>query len=296
MTYYLVPETTYNTRANDMAAARTIELREKGDDEINLVEVTITSDADPKRSYRSQLALFRSRLSPESFWKGVIKPIPLMAYPAVLFSTIVYGSYFTWLILLSLLSNTIFSAPPYNLTPSQVGLTNLPLLGAALIFNPLAGFLADFVAKWMAKRNNGIFEPEYRLTMMLVATPLATAAFLGFGHGVQDGAKLWVLLVWGTLMSVSVPFANAASFTYVIDCHPKDANQAFVTINFVKAVMIFVGTTFANSLYFKFGPRVLFDGIMLINFTLCLLTIPAYVYGKRFRSMIARSSLPSRLA
>ena len=49
---------------------------------------------DEREPYRSQLTLFRGRLSPESFWKNAWKPVPLIAFPAVLFSTIVYGSYF----------------------------------------------------------------------------------------------------------------------------------------------------------------------------------------------------------
>jgi hypothetical protein len=64
---------------------------------------------DEREPYRSQLALFRGRLSPESFWKNAWKPVPLIAFPAVLFSTIVYGSYFVskvpncaWSIYLSL--------------------------------------------------------------------------------------------------------------------------------------------------------------------------------------------------
>ena len=40
-----------------------------------------------KVTYASQLALFRGRLSNESFWKNVWKPVPLIAFPAVLFST-----------------------------------------------------------------------------------------------------------------------------------------------------------------------------------------------------------------
>jgi hypothetical protein len=47
---------------------------------------------EPKEVYRQQLRLFRGRMSNESFWKNAWKPVPLIAYPAVLFSTVVYGS------------------------------------------------------------------------------------------------------------------------------------------------------------------------------------------------------------
>ncbi|KAF2196259.1 MFS general substrate transporter [Delitschia confertaspora ATCC 74209] len=246
-------------------------------------------EADKKETYSQQLRLFRGRLSPESFWMGCFKPLPLIAYPSVLFSTIVYGSYFTWLITISLLAVNIFSAPPYNLNPAQIGLTNLPLLAVGLIGSPLSGWMADAVVKFMARKNRGVFEPEFRLTLMVIATPLATAGFLGFGMSVQKGAPLQWPMLFMSLHALSVPFASQASLTYVIDCHPKDANQAFVTINFTKAVFMFLATTYANGWIERVGPRGVFDAITLINLGVCFLTVPSYVFGKKFRGMIARS-------
>jgi hypothetical protein len=244
-------------------------------------------EEETKHTYYSQLALFRGRMSQESFWKNAWKPVPLIAFPAVLFSTVVYGSYFTWLLTISVLSVGVFSAPPYLLNPAQVGLTNLPLLAVGLIGSPLSGWTADAIAKWMARRNNGVFEPEFRLTLMIPATIFATVGFLGFGISAQQGLPIVWPLTFMSIHSLSVPFASTASLTYVIDCHPKDANQAFVTINFTKAVFTFVATTYANGIMAKVGPRAVFDGITLINLGICSLTIPAYVYGKRFRSLVS---------
>jgi hypothetical protein len=41
-----------------------------------------------REKYYSQLSLFRGRMSSESLWKNVWKPVPLIAFPAVLFSTV----------------------------------------------------------------------------------------------------------------------------------------------------------------------------------------------------------------
>lgn len=249
-----------------------------------------------KETYRKQLTIFRGRLSSESFWQNVWKPIPLIAYPAVLFSTVVYGTYFTWLLTISVLSVTIFSAPPYSLGPAQVGLTNLPLLLVALIGSPLSGWAGDFIAKFMARRNKGIFEPEFRLTLMLPAAILATVGFLGFGISAQRGASIYQLVAFMAIHAFSVPFASTASLTYVIDCHPRDANQAFVTINFTKAVLTFVATTYANGVMEQLGPSKVFIAITIINVCICALTIPAYVFGKRFRGLVARSSFGQKLS
>tara|TARA_R110002003_G_scaffold109_5_gene9142 strand:- start:707 stop:2197 length:1491 start_codon:yes stop_codon:yes gene_type:complete len=250
-------------------------------------DMTFLDTESPKEPYRKQLRIFRGRMNTESFWKNAAKPIPLIAYPAVLFSTIVYGSYFTWLLTISVLSVSVFSAPPYALGPAQIGLTNLPLLAVGLIGSPLSGWLADAIAKFMARRNNGVFEPEFRLVLMIPATILATIGFLGFGIAAQQGLPLPYLLAFMSIHSLSVPFASTASLTYVIDCHPRDANQAFVTINFTKAVFTFAATTWANGWMARVGPREVFAIITTVNLAVCGLTVPAYVWGKRFRSHVS---------
>lgn len=250
----------------------------------------------PEQTYREQLAIFRGRLSSESFWKNAWKPVPLITYPAVLFSTVVYGSYFTWLLTISVLSVSIFSAPPYSLGPAQIGLTNLPLLLVSLVASPLSGWTADFVAKFLARRNKGIFEPEFRLTLMIPAVLFATIGFLGFGMSAANDAPIAQLIAFMSIHSLSIPFASTASLTYVIDCHPRDANQAFVTINFTKAVFTFIATTYANGIMTRVGPRMIFDAITLINLCICTLTIPAYIYGKRFRSLVHRSAFGQKLS
>ena len=185
-------------------------------------DVALAQANEPKPSYSSQLALFRGRMSPESFWKNAWKPVPLISFPAVLFSTIVYGSYFTWLLTISVLSASIFSAPPYKLNPAQIGLTNLPLLGVGLIGSPLSGWAADAIAKSMARRNKGVFEPEFRLTLMIPATIFATIGFLGFGISTSQGYPIAYPLVFMSIHSLSVPFASTASLTYVIDCQRRE--------------------------------------------------------------------------
>lgn len=239
-----------------------------------------------KKPYREELKVFNGRISDKSFWALVAKPLPLILFPAVVFSTFIHGSFLTWLVVFSILSTNIFTSPQYGLTPSQIGLTNLPLLGVCLLGTPLAGAIADWLVCFMARRNNGIYEPEFRLLLMIPATIFSTAGFLGYGLSIDRGAPLAVPITFMALYSLSIPFATSASFTYVIDCHPKDANQAFVTINFAKAVFIFIASMFVNGWYSARGPREVFIWITVLNFAFSVMTIPMYVYGKKFRSFV----------
>ncbi|XDG09814.1 hypothetical protein ABKA04_009429 [Annulohypoxylon sp. FPYF3050] len=294
--YFVVVETTYTKpRGPGSVVDQRPESRASSIDDLKKDLKGDDPATEPKESFKSQLRLFRGRLSDESFWKGVVKPFPLIMFPAVIFSTLVYASFFCWLLMIGVLSVNIFSAPPYNLNPAQIGLTNIPLAIGALIFSPISGWMADAVPVWMAKRNNGIFEPEFRLVLMIIAIPLSTAGFIGFGTSASKGLPLPWCLVWITMHSIAVPFASQASISYVIDCHTKDANQAFVTINFVKALLSFVASTIGNGLLAKFGPETLFTGIALLNLGISLLTIPSYIYGKRLRSWVARSDWAQKI-
>ncbi|RYP89893.1 hypothetical protein DL770_003986 [Monosporascus sp. CRB-9-2] len=295
--YFVVMETTY-TRPRDNAKAILLDevvADEKGVARDAWIELEEKPVKEPKEAYVSQLRLFRGRLSQQSFWKGALKPFPLIAFPAVLFSTFVYASFFCWLLMIGVLSVNIFAAPPYNLNPAQIGLTNLPLAIGALIFTPISGWMADAVPMWLAKRNNGIYEPEFRLVLMAIAVPLSTAGFIGFGISTEEGLPLAWCLVWITMHSVAVPFASQAAISYVIDCHTEDANQAFVTINFVKALLSFMASSVSNGLLEKFGPKPLFIGIAMLNLGISTLTIPSYIYGKRLRSWVARSEWSKKI-
>jgi MFS family permease len=275
--YFFVFETTYTgIRPSD-------KIEFEPEDKYPLWE----ENTETSKTYLQRLQLFPGRLTNESFWRNVWIPLPLTAFPAVLFSTIVFTINATWLLTISVLAATIFAQPPYNLSPSQVGLTNLPLLIFVLINSPLSGWAADWVARVMACRNDGVFEPEFRLLLMIPAVVFATIGFLGFGISAQQGAPLVQLLTFMTIHPLSVPFSTTAAFTYVVDCHPRDANQAFVMINFTKSVLTFISLTYANGIMASIGPQNTFFAITMVNLAIGAMTVPTYIFGKKLRSVVS---------
>jgi MFS family permease len=259
--------------------------------------ITTISSSPPKpASYRSRLALIsHTRYSTTPFWQLLVKPLPLLLFPAVLYSTIVNGFHLASLVAMGLLGLNILTAPPYNLDPAQIGLTHLPNLVAIFVASPIAGFFADWLVKVLARRNRGIFEPEFRLLLMLISVPISTVAFVGFGYAAQAHKPLPIILLFGGLQAVSVPFASQAALTYVLDCHPRDTNSAFVAIHFAKTFFVFVATSTVSGWLARSGPVRVFNTLAAVNLVVSSLTIPAYVFGKRFRSYIARSKMARKI-
>ncbi|KAL3419491.1 major facilitator superfamily transporter [Phlyctema vagabunda] len=278
--YFFVPETVWFAPKEE-----TIVVFDKSS--LRVYEIAIP---ETKKTYSQKLKIFQGRISNASFFRTAFKPLPLVTFPAVIFSAFTYSIYAAGLTLIALLQDTIFSAPPYNLSSSAIGLTNLPLFGAGLIGTLVSGYCADFVVQFVTKRNNGVYEPEFRLLLMIVAASLTSVAYIGFGYSIAAGAPIYIPILFLGVQTIGVPFATSASFTYVMDCHPTHAAQAFVTMNFIKALLSLVMSNFVNSWFQQVGPKSVFTVVAIANLGVSGLSIPMYIFGKRLRSKIARSA------
>jgi hypothetical protein len=216
--------------------------------------------------------------------------VPLITFPVVIYAAFTYSFYAAGLTLIALLQDTIFSAAPYKLSSSAIGLINLPLFGVGLIGTLLSGYTADYLVQSLTRLNNGVYEPEFRLLLMLVAASLSSVAYIGFGYSIAAGTSIYIPIAFLGVQTFSVPFATSAMFTYVMDCHPSHAAQAFVTMNFVKAALSLVMSEFVNGWFESSGAKSVFTMVAIMNLAVSGVSIPMCIFGKRLRSRIARSA------
>ncbi|KAK7415939.1 hypothetical protein QQX98_005512 [Neonectria punicea] len=244
--------------------------------------------------YSRKLRIFRGRVSDAKFFSDMLSPFRLMAYPAVLYSAIINGFCTALVIATGLLSTILLTQPPYNLTPTSLGLVNIPPFLVGLIAAPAAGWMADAVAKTLARRNGGVFEPEFRIVLMVVGAPIFISSFIGFGESVTRGHSLPIVLTWLGVQHAGFPFVIQAVLSYILDCHAHESNLAFVVIAFFKAIFSFIATSFLAGYMMKVGVRPFFFGMAGITTAVLMTSLPMYVYGKKFRSFMARSAIGRR--
>ncbi|KAI9050194.1 hypothetical protein LZ554_006335 [Drepanopeziza brunnea f. sp. 'monogermtubi'] len=246
---------------------------------------------EKKKSYSERLRIFQGRVSTNaSFWRLSFKPLPLILFPAVIYAAITFSTYAAGITLVALLQETIFSGAPYNLTSSQVGMTNVPLFAVGLVGTLFSGYAADAVVQFMTRKNNGVCEPEFRLVLMVIAAILSTTAYLGVGYSVSAGAHISIPIAFLGVHTAAVPFATSSMFTYVMDCHSLHAPQAFVTMGLAKGLFALGLSKFVNGWYDRSGPKAVFTVVAIVNLAISLISVPMYIFGKRLRSKIARSS------
>ncbi|EME48228.1 hypothetical protein DOTSEDRAFT_122771 [Dothistroma septosporum NZE10] len=247
-----------------------------------------TASTEPKISYWKSLACYTGRYSDAAIWKIFTRPFIIFFYPCVLWGFLVYGTTLTWIVVFSVVNGVLFLAPPYNFSVSQTGLISLSPFILTIIGEAISGPLNDWICLHMARRNHGVYEPEFRLVLMLVVTIVGSVGFFGFGASVHYQTH-WSgpVLCYG-LSNMALAFASTCVFGYVLDCYPRLAEEAFVAIN-TRNLLTFGLTYFVNSWLAKDGALAVFDVLGPCFVAVCALTIPLWIFGKRIRSWVARN-------
>ncbi|PIL31134.1 MFS general substrate transporter [Ganoderma sinense ZZ0214-1] len=188
--------------------------------------------------------------------------------------------------LVSLCSSTIFTVT-YRFNTAQIGLTHLGGLIGSVVGVAVTGPLGDWCIVWISQRNRGVYEPEFRLILM-ISLLVGALGYVGWAVG-NEHHMPWVgavaciaMLYFGTLVS------GAALFPYLIDVHGSNSLHIISLMDFAKNVLIYGSAFFANGIVLSAGVK-----LSLLVYGACqavcwLTCVPMYVYGKRARSFIAR--------
>ena len=140
------------------------------------------SSIEPKLSFMQEMKPWSGYVNHVPLISTMIRPFFLLASPAVLWATLLFTTCISWLVGISITLSQIFSAPPYNFSVSSVGATNVSSFVASLIGTLIAGPTIDGIVKRMSKRNKGVFEPEFRLPIMVTYLLFTATGFFGWGQ------------------------------------------------------------------------------------------------------------------
>lgn len=174
-----------------------------------------TGASTPKKTYTQMLLLFSGRKSDESFWKLLLRPFPLFAQPAILWACLIQGTMIGWTVFIGIILAAIFLGPPLFWDEVRTGYAYTGAFIGALLGFLLAGALADWSAKYMTRKNRGIYEPEFRIILVIPQLVFGVAGLFGFG---VTASRLidysWVLPVFffGLQVGAMVIGAVAARF------------------------------------------------------------------------------------
>ncbi|CVK96640.1 uncharacterized protein FMAN_10970 [Fusarium mangiferae] len=243
------------------------------------------------KSFTSQLALYNGVFTHKSLFSMMLASLAIALNVIATYNVLVSGLVMAWFVAMSVLAGVMFSVPPWNFDAASIGYVSVgPLVGGAVAMVLLA-LASDPLIKYMTKKNQGVYEPEFRLVLAVIGGVFAVAGLVGFGHSIEAQSSIYgIAAIWGmTLFGMS--FVAAVTMTYALDAQPAHAVEIFI-LNITFKNFFFYGlVNFIVEWYMTSGPAHLFDVIAGITAFLTLLTIPMYFYGKCYRRYWSQHNL-----
>ena len=196
-----------------------------------------TSDVvgQPK-PYLKRLSLF-SGYDPRrksTVWKNCYLSITLLRFPAIIYSGLLVALSLSWFNVVNGTLPTILGGDPYNFSTNIIGIFYVAAVIGVAFGSYFSGQLSDSVAIYMARRNNGVFEPEHRLWVFLIALILHPFGCLLFGVGAAHNIH-WVGLAFGLgIFCATLPMGSSVAYNYIIDSYKEVAGEGLVSVVLIR--------------------------------------------------------------
>jgi hypothetical protein len=157
----------------------------------------------------------------------------------------------------------------------------------ALIGFLLAGLLSDSSARWLTKRNHGVYEPEFRLVLVVPQLILGCAGLYGFGITAADTGRYgWFWPDFFFALEVAGMVLGAvASALYVVDAHRDLAVEAFTCLLVFKNIFSFGLTWSGFGWLNNSGIKTVFYAVGSVQVGVCCLTVLMCEFRFRPRSV-----------
>lgn len=257
---------------------------------------TSRSSIPPVKTALQRMAIYNGRLTSEGFIPLLMAPFLLLTNPAVIWGCLTQGISSGWWVSTSFVLAQIWQVPPYNLTTAQVGyLYAGPAVGGFLGVLFMAS-MSDRLSLWVAHKNNGIYEPEFRIYPLVLAFISGAIGLFLFGNMIELGKGYIVASAMHGIYGFSINVAGAVMNSYIVDAYREEATEALVMAMVFKNFFFFGLSYFVNNWLAKVGPASYFDVQAGVVLAIYATGVPMYIFGKRIRSWWHRHDLLKKIA
>lgn len=225
---------------NSQATAQEVEdVEEKPT--LETVVAATTNGGRIRETYFQRIKPFHGVFTEDALWKMIVGPFYVLLNPTVLWACVIIAFTQVWVIVISFCIAQAFSVPPFLLNTAQQGYVSAGPLVGGLLGCIACGLICDPLARYLTRKNNGIYEPEFRLPMMIFVPLVSTIGYFLFGNLIQQGQSPVGASVMFGLVFVSVQFCAVSTGAYIVDAFRDISVEIFV-----------ISMTFKNFIFFAF--------------------------------------------
>lgn len=247
-----------------------------------------------KKTFIQELALFTGSYSSENVLQLFIAPFACCTNLFVLWAVVQSGTITATYVAMSYVLAQIFAFPPYSLSAAGVGNLFLgPFIGG-VIASFVLGWMNDPLIKWCSRKNKGVYEPEYRLLLMIPGL-IAGAGLMGFGKLAQEGASIYATATMHGLVIFGITAATISVCSYALDAYREMSSEIFVAAIIYKNFLFYGFSYFVNSWTAIAGPATVFYAFGGVAFGLIASTLVVFFFGKKYRALWARHNLMEKM-
>lgn len=269
--------------------------------ESQAISVTSSENLVPRISFGKRLLPFSGTYSQDNLLLMLVRPFTILVNPAVIWATLLLSITTAWFIVISFVIAQIFSSPPFSLDTEHIGYMSAgPIIGGFL-GSVACGLVSDPVVMALTRLNKGVYEPEFRLVLLIPFIIFSCISFFCFGNFVVLGySPVVISVIWG-VATAAQQFMTVAVGTYMLDAYREISVEVFIIGMVVKNFLFFGLSCKLPSLYpsdrkpdessvgvnnwvTAWGPARVFNTIGGIEVALFVLSIPVWIWGKQLRA------------
>ncbi|OBA19838.1 hypothetical protein METBIDRAFT_45346 [Metschnikowia bicuspidata var. bicuspidata NRRL YB-4993] len=241
-------------------------------------------------SYRQRMAL----ITPSSYLEGYgirqyvkrfIIYFKVFTLPAVWLLGILWGLQDAYMSFFLTTQDTFFYDAPWNYSGTGVAVMNVATLVGAVIGCIMSGVLSDKHVLSLAKRNNGLYEPEYRLWLLFITMIISPVGLFMFGVGAAKGGEWPAWVVYGGLAFIGFGWGSIGdtAMSYLMDAYPEIVIQGMVGVSIINNTLACI-FTFVCSLWLdSAGTQNTYITLAVIDFVSIAFIVPTLYWGKSWR-------------
>lgn len=175
----------------------------------------------PKQTWKQSLMPFNGRYTDEKYLHLLLRPFPLFLHPGILWACLIQGTLIGWTVMIGVVLAGIMLGPPLWFGEVETGYMYTGAFIGAILGFVLSGLISDSSAKLLTRWNHGVYEPEFRLILVIPQLILGCAGLYGFGYTAADAGRYgWFWPDFFFALEVMGMVCGAvASALYIVDAH-----------------------------------------------------------------------------